>query len=103
MIFFPRVNIYTNATLLNNKRSKEIIDTNAIDEICFSLDGGNKEDYEYNRGSWWNTATSNIENFLDLLENSDREINTVVDSIILNKDSISNRFEEIVMRILKNS
>ena len=50
---FPRVNFLTNAMLLDEAKSKIILDSGAIDEIYFSVDGGNKKDFEEKRGCFY--------------------------------------------------
>lgn len=61
---FPKVSLLTNANQLTKEKSKIIIDSNAIDWMRFSIDGGNKEDFEYiRRGAKWERVLENTNNF----------------------------------------
>lgn len=65
----PRVYLLTNAMLLDEEKSKSIINSGAIDEIRFSIDGGTIQEYEeIRRGAKWNIVKNNITRFLELNE-----------------------------------
>ncbi|MCK5283639.1 MAG: radical SAM protein, partial [Nanoarchaeota archaeon] len=58
--------LFTNATLLNEKNSKKILDS-GLDFISFSFDGYNKKDYEkIRKGADFGKTLANIINFLKL-------------------------------------
>ncbi len=89
---FPWVNIITNATLLD-KWEDAILNTGAIDEIRFSIDGGNKKDYEYNRrGSNWGMVIKKVNSFLD----KNTKIKTVIESLIAPDAKKSKEFLELI-------
>ena len=89
---FPWVNIVTNATMLD-KWKDVIINTDAIDEIRFSVDGGNQKDYEYNRrGANWETTLKKINDFLD----KNNRIKTVIESLISPDADKSEEFLKLI-------
>lgn len=99
---FPQVNFLTNATILNEEKSKIIIDSEAIDEIYFSIDYGNKKDFEAMRvGAKWESTLNNIENFIDKNNKSDKKITTGILSITsLDEPNIfSPEFLELVRKV----
>ncbi len=60
------VSLSTNATLLNETKSKEILDS-GLDVMTISLDGSRKETYEkLRKGSNFDSVTNNIKKFLTL-------------------------------------
>jgi len=92
---FLWVNIITNATVLD-KWEDAILNTNALDEIRFSIDGGNKKDYEYNRrGSNWEMVIGKVNHFLD----RNKRIKTVVESLISPDAKKSKEFLEIINKV----
>jgi len=57
--------LYTNATLLNDKKSEEIIKA-GLDHITFSFDGTDKTSYEaYRKGAGFDKTLENVRRFLD--------------------------------------
>ncbi|KKR12046.1 MAG: Radical SAM domain protein [Candidatus Wolfebacteria bacterium GW2011_GWC2_39_22] len=83
----PTVHLLTNALILNEQKSREIIESGAIDEIRFSIDGGTKEAYEsIRRGSNWGKVRDNIKKFLEL---NNGKIKTGVICIVPNERDIS--------------
>ncbi len=59
-----KIEIVTNAMLLNEKLAKQIIDLDILDEITFSVDGGSKEKLEeIRRGTKLEILLKNILNF----------------------------------------
>lgn len=91
---FPWINIITNATMLH-RWEDAIISTNAIDEIRFSVDGGNKKDFEYNRrGANWEDVLQKINSFLD----KNTGIKTVIESLISPDAKKSKEFLELIKK-----
>ncbi len=67
---------FTNASLLTEEKSKELLDS-GLDQICFSVDGGNKEDYEKIRvGLSWDVVLNNIKKFHELNVQTGRKVKT---------------------------
>ncbi len=61
----PTVHLLTNATLLDERRTAVITGADVLDEIRFSMDGGNLNNYkEIRRGADWETVKSNVLNFI---------------------------------------
>lgn len=80
---FPKVALLTNATILNEKKSAMLIQAKILDNIRFSMDGGNKENFEYMRDrAKWDEFASNIETFCKLNKQSSRPITTGIITLI---------------------
>jgi len=93
-----QVFLVTNATLLNKKISRIIIRSNAIDKLSFSIDGGNKKDYEeIKKGGKWGEVISNANNFLDMNKNIKTEIYCLVKDF--NKQNLSDEFRNLMKRV----
>jgi len=81
----PKVDFNTNATLLNKKISREIIDS-GLDRIIFSVDGINKKTYEsVRRGGKYQKVVKNIEYFMQLKNNLSRGPHTILQTIVMNQ------------------
>jgi sulfatase maturation enzyme AslB (radical SAM superfamily) len=62
---FPRVRLLTNAVNLNEDLSLALLDSGALDEIRFSVDGGSRERFEeLRKGAKWEAVASNIRSFI---------------------------------------
>ena len=95
---FPWVGMVTNATFLDKWKSK-ILATNALDEIRFSVDGGIKKEFEYNRrGAKWEDVLKKINDFLDENEKT-RRMKTTVYSLISPKIKVSKEFRDLIKRV----
>lgn len=101
-IFFPQIALLTNATILDEKKSKLLIDSNIIDNIRFSMDGGNKEKFEEMRErAEWNVFIKNIKTFCELNKNSNKPIPTGIITLVeyhnkLNTKWMSEEFKELL-------
>jgi radical SAM protein with 4Fe4S-binding SPASM domain len=79
----PTVHLLTNATLLDERRTAIIIDADVLDEIRFSIDGGNLNNYrEIRRGADWETVKSNVLNFIAQNREKGKKIKTGVICIV---------------------
>lgn len=73
----PIIGMLTNAMLLTEKKSLQILRSRAVDQMRFSLDGGSPEEYERIRvGAKWDVVKNNIMRFLILNRQSDRPTST---------------------------
>ncbi len=94
---FPKVALLTNANQLTKEKSKIIINSNAIDWMRFSVDGGNKEDFEHIRkGAKWETVIENIHNFLNIKPVT---ITTSIFTLLKDKKNFSEEFLKLVSRV----
>jgi radical SAM protein with 4Fe4S-binding SPASM domain len=83
----PRVYFTTNATLLNEDITREIINS-GIDSVTFSLDGGKAETYEkIRRGASYIKVVSNIERFARIRTELGKEKPKMVINTILMEDT----------------
>lgn len=101
-IFFPQIALLTNATILDEKKSKLLIDSNVIDNIRFSMDGGNKEKFEEMRErAEWKEFIKNIKTFCELNKNNAKPIPTGIITLVeyhnkLNTKWMSKEFKELL-------
>lgn len=66
----PKTVLVTNAVLLNEECSKKIISSRCLDFVQFSVDGGNRRDFEWlRRGAHWDSVLDNVSGFLKLNNN----------------------------------
>ncbi len=73
----PTIHLLTNATLLDESRSKVITGAEVLDEIRFSIDGGNRENYEEIRsGAKWEMVKHNVLNFFNKNGKDHKKIKT---------------------------
>jgi sulfatase maturation enzyme AslB (radical SAM superfamily) len=64
---FPVVSLLTNGMSLNERLAGDLIHTEVVDLIRFSIDGGSKEKYEAIRiNARWDIVTKNIKKFIEL-------------------------------------
>jgi len=79
----PWISITTNATLLDEKRSKFLID-NGIDDMIFSIDSASKELFEkIRRGAKFEKVLSNIKGFVEYAQKSGRKITTSFQTVAM--------------------
>lgn len=98
---FPYVSLLTNATVLDDNKIKAILETDAIDYIRFSIDGGNKKDFEnIRRGAKWYKVLYNVNNFLNKNKETGKNIKTAIFSITPNPyKNMSKEFKELVKKV----
>jgi radical SAM protein with 4Fe4S-binding SPASM domain len=93
----PIVSLNTNCTLLTDEKSKIIVNSNALDKIWFSIDGGNKEDYEAIRKTSWESTLEKVNRFLDL---NDGQIETAIYCLTpFDKFTLSEEFKTLMGRV----
>jgi len=81
-----KVSITTNATILNERRSRFLVD-NGIDEIIFSIDAASKELFEtIRRGANYEVVLSNIKFFCDYAKKSGKSISTKLQMVAMLKN-----------------
>ncbi len=101
-IFFPQIALLTNAIILDEKKSKLLIDSTIIDNIRFSMDGGNKEKFEEMRKrAEWDVFLKNIKTFCELNKKSPKPIPTGIITLVeyhnkLNTKWMSEEFNELL-------
>ena len=97
----PYVRMLTNATLLQGKKMHSIIDSQAVDEVFFSVDCGKKEDFEYMRtGAKWDEILGNINQFIELNNAQKKRIITGIHSIIrLDEGNYDKEFLNLIKKI----
>lgn len=79
-LHFPKVILLTNATLLRQRLSQEIIDLDIVDELLVSLDGGTPEAFEEMRvRAKWPIFYKNILDFIDY--RNQKESKTILKTI----------------------
>ena len=98
---FPFVQMLTSATHLRGDRVAALLETDALDWLRFSVDGGNPRDFEAIRvGAKWDSVVGNIHAFLDEAERRGRTIRTGIISLFANDDpEITPEFTELVARV----
>jgi uncharacterized Fe-S cluster-containing radical SAM superfamily protein len=83
------VGFLCNATLLDQKKSKAVIELD-VDWVCFSVDGAEKEIFEYYRkGASLDTVEENIRNLLTLRRNGKPHISF---NMVNHKEADLNKF-----------
>ena len=84
---FPKTAIYTNCTLLSSTKAKEILLSGGLDEISFSIDMGNKEEYESLRvGANFDTVLRNAIGTIDIINKYGLSVKTKLVSIFPKKE-----------------
>jgi len=80
---FPAVNLLTNATPLIEKKAIEIIKSEAVDVMRFSMDGGSSQRFEEMRiGAKWDSFYKNMKFFCDENRKNGSKIKTHIISVI---------------------
>lgn len=86
---FPTVHLLTNGTPLNEKKAMEILDSNAVDVMEFSMDGGSPQRFEEMRiRAKWEQFYSNIKFFCDENKKRGSTIKTNIISVIDSKNPL---------------
>ena len=99
---FPTVHVVTNATVLNERVATTILESGAVDEIRFSIDGGTREAFEELRsGAHWDAVAGYIKRFAEL--NAGR-IRTGIICVLepgkpLTTDWMSDEFKDVVAQV----
>jgi radical SAM protein with 4Fe4S-binding SPASM domain len=97
---FPRVGILTNGTPMLPKMQKLILKSEAVDDLGFSIDGGNKKDFEYiRRGAKWETVIKNAESFINLNNHFGKKIKINIISIFNKKPNLSPEFMKLTKEV----
>jgi len=98
---FPTVTLLTSATHLVGEKAQALVDTDAVDWIRFSVDGGNRRDFESIRvGAKWDEVLANIHAFLDLAQRRGKKPRTGVIALFERPDpEISDEFRALLARI----
>ncbi len=98
---FPMVQALTSATHLRGDRVEWLLESDAIDWLRFSVDGGNPADFEAIRvGAKWDRVVGNLHAFLDEAERRDRPIRTGIISVFETPDpEIAPEFTALVERV----
>jgi radical SAM protein with 4Fe4S-binding SPASM domain len=79
----PLISLLTNATLLNEEKGEMIVESHALDEIRFSVDGGTKELFESIRvGAEWESVKENILKFVEINNKRGKKIKTGIICIV---------------------
>lgn len=99
---FPKVALLTNATILDEENSNIIINSGVLDNIRFSMDGGNKEKFEEMRvRAKWDTFVKNITTFCEFNKKSAKPIPTGIITLVeyenkLNTTWMSSEFKKLL-------
>jgi sulfatase maturation enzyme AslB (radical SAM superfamily) len=98
---FPHVNLLTSATHLKGDRVEALLSTDAVDWVRFSVDGGNRDDFERIRvGAKWDEVLGNINSFLDEAQRRGRRVRTGVIAVFDKpQPDISDEFKALLERI----
>lgn len=77
-----------------------ILKSNALDDVSFSIDGGNKKDFEYiRRGAKWEKVLKNANDFIDLKNQLGKEVKVGIRSIFIKKPNYSHEFRELIEKV----
>jgi radical SAM protein with 4Fe4S-binding SPASM domain len=99
---FPTVHLLTNGTPLNQKKTFDILDSQAVDVMEFSMDGGSPERFEEMRiRAKWDQFYGNIKFFCEENKKRGHKIRTNIISVIdpknpLKTDWMHNQFVEVL-------
>ncbi len=98
---FPHVNLLTSATHLRGDRVEALLASDAVDWIRFSVDGGNRADFEDIRvGAKWDEVLGNINAFLDEAERRGLKVRTGIIAVFPRPDpELSPEFRALVARV----
>jgi hypothetical protein len=95
--------LLTNASLLTPQRTRKILDSGAISEMLFSLDGGNPQTFEkFRQPARWDQISKKIHHFLDENEKLAHPIPTRVNMVLdpsVDQHEMSPEFKELEKRI----
>ncbi len=98
---FPSVQALTSATHLRGAAVDAILETDAVDWLRFSVDGGNPAAFEEIRvGAKWDEVVGNIHAFLDEAERRKKTVRTGIISVFeTSEPDITPEFRELVQRV----
>ncbi len=98
---FPFVQMLTSATHLRGDKARALLESDAIDWLRFSVDGGNRKDMEAIRvGAKWDDVLGNINAFLDEADRRGKTIRTGLIAIFETPEpEISDEFRRLVSRV----
>jgi len=98
---FPFVQMLTSATHLRGERIDALLETDAIDWLRFSVDGGNPRDFEAIRvGAKWDRVVGNIHAFLDEADRRGRTLRTgIIALFATGEPEITQEFTDLVARV----
>ncbi len=101
-IHFPKIALLTNATILDEENSNILIRSGILDNIRFSMDGGNKEKFEEMRlRAKWDDFVKNVTTFCELNKKSAKPIPTGIITLVeyenkLNTKWMSEEFKKLL-------
>jgi radical SAM protein with 4Fe4S-binding SPASM domain len=82
-LHFPKIALLTNATILDEENANTLINSGVLDNIRFSMDGGNKEKFEEMRDrAKWDVFVKNISKFCELNRKSAKPIPTGIITLV---------------------
>lgn len=98
---FPHVQLLTSATHLKGDKAEALLESDAVDWLRFSVDGGNPKDFEAIRvGAKWDQVVGNINAFLDEADRRGKKIRTGIISVFeTSEPDISDEFRRLVHRV----
>lgn len=98
---FPSVQVLTSATHLKGDKAEALLETDVVDWLRFSVDGGNPAAFEHIRvGAKWDQVMGNIHAFLDELERRGRPLRTGLISVFESPHpEIHPEFRRLVQRV----
>jgi pyruvate-formate lyase-activating enzyme len=98
---FPSVQVLTSATHLKGDKAEALLESDAVDWLRFSVDGGNPRDFEAIRiGAKWDQVVGNIHAFLDEAERRGKRIRTgVIATFETSEPEIHEEFRRLVGRV----
>ena len=98
---FPYVTTLTSATHLKGDKAEALLESGAVDWIRFSVDGGNREDFEAIRiGAKWDEVLGNINAFLDEADRRGKKLRTGVIALFnVPEPRITDEFNALLKRI----
>jgi radical SAM protein with 4Fe4S-binding SPASM domain len=101
-ISFPKIALLTNAIVLNEKNANALINSEVLDNIRFSMDGGSKEKFEEMRErAKWDVFVKNITTFCELNNKNEHKIPTGIITLVeykhkLNTNWMSDEFKHLL-------
>ncbi|MBL0329783.1 MAG: radical SAM protein [Bacteroidetes bacterium] len=104
-IHFPKIALLTNATILDKENSTILIESGVLDNIRFSMDGGNKEKFEEMRlRAKWDVFVKNITTFCELNHQQPKPIPTGIITLVeyenkLNTKWMSDEFKKLLQMV----
>ena len=97
---FPRTAIYTNCTLLTERKTGEVLSSGAIDEINFSIDMGSKRGFEeIRKGACFDSVVSNAVNAVRMIKSSKLDVKVRLVCLIHKVKNTEISFEPNFMKL----